>query len=260
MKPLKHKIITVLAVMAAIGLVAMPFTASAATTSTPNSDIGNLVVLDRVFNDNGNLDLGDLVIWDVLFQGDTTIASDTTFGGNLGNLIVLDALFNNDNNNGLFNNNNLQDLVVWEALFNGTTLRSGTAKMNGSILGGDATIENLIIWDALFNDDNNNGTLSKNKKSKLEDLIVWDTLFAGGGTVTGGRVVTVERGDTLSEIAQKFLGDSSRWPEIANLNNISDPTTIQPGQKLRLPSSGTANLQNLIIWDALFNDNNGLFD
>jgi nucleoid-associated protein YgaU len=54
--------------------------------------------------------------------------------------------------------------------------------------------------------------------------------------VTSERTITVRRGDTLSGLAQRHLGDASRWPEIAELNpNIADPDLIFPGQRLRLP-------------------------
>jgi nucleoid-associated protein YgaU len=47
---------------------------------------------------------------------------------------------------------------------------------------------------------------------------------------------TVERGDNLWNIAQRYLGDGSRYPEIAALNPvIRNPSLIHPGQILRLP-------------------------
>ena len=48
---------------------------------------------------------------------------------------------------------------------------------------------------------------------------------------------TVQAGDTLSGIAQKFYGDGSRdsYVKIARANNISDPDLIKVGQKLQIP-------------------------
>ncbi|SIP88731.1 LysM domain-containing protein [Paracoccus thiocyanatus] len=48
---------------------------------------------------------------------------------------------------------------------------------------------------------------------------------------------TVQKGETLSAIAQKYLGKSSRYPEIfqANKPMLSDPDKIYPGQTLRIP-------------------------
>ena len=45
----------------------------------------------------------------------------------------------------------------------------------------------------------------------------------------------VRRGDSLGGIAQRELGDESRWREIQSLNRM-DGTTIRPGQTLLLPN------------------------
>lgn len=50
---------------------------------------------------------------------------------------------------------------------------------------------------------------------------------------------TVEKGDTLSAIAQKTLGKASRYPEIfeANKPMLTHPDKIYPGQVLRIPAA-----------------------
>ena len=52
------------------------------------------------------------------------------------------------------------------------------------------------------------------------------------------RIYIVRRGDTLSNIAQRELGDASRWPEIFERNRevIRDPDRIFPDQALILPT------------------------
>lgn len=45
---------------------------------------------------------------------------------------------------------------------------------------------------------------------------------------------TVKSGDTLSNICKKELGDSSKWQEIAKLNNLANANKIYPGQILKL--------------------------
>lgn len=45
---------------------------------------------------------------------------------------------------------------------------------------------------------------------------------------------TVQKGDTLWGIAKRFLGDGSRYREIATLNNIANPNLIYPGRVFRL--------------------------
>lgn len=49
---------------------------------------------------------------------------------------------------------------------------------------------------------------------------------------------TVRVGDSISKIARDMLGTMARWPEIAQLNNITPPYTIFPGQTLQLPGAG----------------------
>jgi nucleoid-associated protein YgaU len=53
----------------------------------------------------------------------------------------------------------------------------------------------------------------------------------------GQRLYTVQAGDTLETIAQRELGDASRWSEIFALNRstIRDPDLIFVGQVLILP-------------------------
>lgn len=48
---------------------------------------------------------------------------------------------------------------------------------------------------------------------------------------------TVRDGDTLGEIAQRLLGSSSKWREIAELNEIEDPDVVPTGTTLKLPSA-----------------------
>mgnify|MGYP001556381833 CR=1 FL=1 len=47
----------------------------------------------------------------------------------------------------------------------------------------------------------------------------------------------IEKGDTLSAIAKKYLGSASKYPEIfeANREVIKDPDLIYPGQTIRIP-------------------------
>lgn len=45
---------------------------------------------------------------------------------------------------------------------------------------------------------------------------------------------TVKRGDTLWGIAQKYLGNGSKWTEIKKANNLSSDL-IKPGQILKIP-------------------------
>lgn len=56
------------------------------------------------------------------------------------------------------------------------------------------------------------------------------------------KMVTVKKGDTLSQIAKEYLGDAKRYPEIfeANKPMLKDPDEIFPGQVIRIPEGGSA--------------------
>ena len=53
-----------------------------------------------------------------------------------------------------------------------------------------------------------------------------------------GKSVTVEKGDTLWGIAEKYLGSGAKYPTLVSLNNIKNPDCIVVGQVIKL--SGTA--------------------
>jgi len=48
---------------------------------------------------------------------------------------------------------------------------------------------------------------------------------------------TVQKGDTLFEIAQAFYGanDGSQWPQIAAANGNISPEALKVGQQLQIP-------------------------
>ncbi|MFF2179424.1 LysM peptidoglycan-binding domain-containing protein [Lysinibacillus sp. NPDC058147] len=48
------------------------------------------------------------------------------------------------------------------------------------------------------------------------------------------KTYTVKKGDTLWAIAKKYLGDGSKYPELAKLNNINNPNVIKEGQVIKL--------------------------
>ena len=54
---------------------------------------------------------------------------------------------------------------------------------------------------------------------------------------SGGRMYSVQPGDSLSKIAKKFYGNANDWKRIfeANRDRIKNPDLIQPGWTLKIP-------------------------
>lgn len=81
-----------------------------------------------------------------------------------------------------------------------------------------------------------------------EKVVLMTGNMQGVGSVNGDGLVApepqaeaefyvIESGDMLWAIAEKFLGNGSKYPEIfeANREVIEDPDKIFPGQKIRIP-------------------------
>lgn len=70
----------------------------------------------------------------------------------------------------------------------------------------------------------------------------WRLVIPGVASPDGTTVVVVTRGDSLSRIAARYLGDGDRWPEIFALNGdiVEDADQIDIGWRLRLPGTAPA--------------------
>lgn len=55
-----------------------------------------------------------------------------------------------------------------------------------------------------------------------------------------GKYVTVERGDSLTQIAVDYAGGYSKYKQLAAINNISNPNLIYVGQKIYLTADGSS--------------------
>ena len=98
--------------------------------------------------------------------------------------------------------------------------------------------------------DNNKDGIVSGGHSSVGDTDANTTEREDSGIVSGGssqltskdehtlQSYTVEKGDSLSKIAQKVYGKASLWKQIyeANRDHIKDPDLIYPGQILRLPA------------------------
>ena len=81
------------------------------------------------------------------------------------------------------------------------------------------------------------GGSSKSARPDFSDVLSGSS---STGTPAQEREVsyTVQRGDSLSKIAQDQYGDGKKWKAIfeANRDQITNPDLIHPGQVLKIPS------------------------
>lgn len=79
--------------------------------------------------------------------------------------------------------------------------------------------------DALASDSMNQGSFSNSYASTSPSI---------GGDSSHGEYI-VQPGDTLSVISLRIFGTSRRWRELADINGVSEPTRIMPGDLIRYP-------------------------
>ena len=76
--------------------------------------------------------------------------------------------------------------------------------------------QNIIL------EQNKDGTVTKTKETARET------------TKQPAKTYTVQKGDTLWNIAKKQLGDGSKYKDLAKLNNIANPNFLSVGMVLKL--------------------------
>jgi hypothetical protein len=57
-----------------------------------------------------------------------------------------------------------------------------------------------------------------------------------GGTATEPGIYTVEEGDYLGYVAERYTGDFNNYPDLAEAAGIDDPDEIRPGDQIPLPA------------------------
>ncbi len=75
------------------------------------------------------------------------------------------------------------------------------------------------------------------KRSRITALVLALVMTVGLAAPAMAAEYTVVKGDSLSKIAEKTLGDAGRWKEIyeANKDTVKDPNKIYVGQRLTIP-------------------------
>jgi len=70
----------------------------------------------------------------------------------------------------------------------------------------------------------------------------WRLVIPGVASPDGTSVIIVARGDSLSKLAARYLGDGDRWPEIFAINRdvIANPNLIYKSWRLKLPGGAPA--------------------
>ena len=111
-----------------------------------------------------------------------------------------------------------------------------------------AVVEKFLCWEQAGEDGDLYFTLALREyrpygtQSVAVKVVSPDGKPVGSAGSSSGRTgspavpktYTVQKGDNLWSIAKRFLGDGSRYGEIAKWNNIGNPSLIYPGQVLRL--------------------------
>jgi nucleoid-associated protein YgaU len=95
----------------------------------------------------------------------------------------------------------------------------GKLRINGTA---EYEMNKNLLWDSIKSNPGWESEVAAN--IKVKDTSVY------------GRY-TVQKGDTLSKIAQRFLGKANRYTEIfeSNKDILKNPDLIQPGQNLKIP-------------------------
>jgi nucleoid-associated protein YgaU len=129
----------------------------------------------------------------------------------------------------------LADLLRFAKVAGGGTAPRTYKVKQGDTLSGIAgkQLGKVSRWPEIF-------VLNRSTIRHRDQLAVGQVLILPPATPTGPvpTLYKVKRGDTLSGIADKQLGDAGRWPEIFAINRdiVRNPDDISVGQQLVLPA------------------------
>lgn len=99
-------------------------------------------------------------------------------------------------------------------------------------------LESIKLRYTMFLDDGTPVRAKANLVLRLETQTV-DAPTSHGSRPVGPshntHQVVTQRGDTLSGLAHRIYGDAGAWRRIADANDIDDPLSLCPGQRLMVP-------------------------
>ncbi|MBX7212662.1 MAG: LysM peptidoglycan-binding domain-containing protein [Thermoflexales bacterium] len=167
--------------------------------------------------------------------------------------------------NSISNRDEIEALQKIKAQLESASARADTAEKQVTELQGQLSEANQRAAQALAgslgNEDRASSAEASNKtlsgllddlKAQLADMQQRNTLLQNISDTKSEQIAflqgeldsakyrdyTVQPGDSLSAIAQRALGDGSRWKDVfdANKEKIADPNLIHPGMVIRVPS------------------------
>ena len=123
----------------------------------------------------------------------------------------------------------------------GTTIKAGDlVKITGTKYYGGQTIPTWVRNQNWYVQEvsGDRAVINKNESGTnaiMSPVCVSDLAPVSGSGTTTYRVHTVAKGDTLWDIAVKYLGNGTRYKEIKTLNGLTSDV-IYSGQKLKIPN------------------------
>jgi LysM repeat protein len=96
-------------------------------------------------------------------------------------------------------------------------------------------LESLNVTYTLFNDDGKPVRAKLAIALKQYTTVEEQSKLANKQSPDVEKTYVVQRGDTLSGIAEKAYGDPTPWRQIAIANSIDDPRTLELGRVLVIP-------------------------
>ena len=93
------------------------------------------------------------------------------------------------------------------------------------------------VWDAIKSVDPNFQDLKHDIEVNATGQSQGASDSSSAENSGSGSKYTVQSGDSLSKISQKFYGDANKYMTIAKTNHIDDPNKIKAGQELIVPAA-----------------------